>query len=98
MKVGYRFAVIVAGGQGTRMQNDVPKQFIEILGKPVLVYTIESFLKAGVDVLVLVLAKKYFERWENIKEKWLPNHSIRLVEGGDSRFHSVRNGLKGIER
>ena len=41
MKVGYRFAVIVAGGQGTRMQNDVPKQFIEISGKPVLVYSLE---------------------------------------------------------
>ncbi len=97
MKGGYRFAVIVAGGQGTRMQNDVPKQFIQILGKPVLVYTIESFLKAGVDVLVLVLAKKHFERWKSIKEKWLPNYTIRLVEGGDNRFHSVRNGLKGLD-
>ena len=58
MNVGSRFAIIVAGGHGTRMQNDVPKQFIEILGKPVLVHTIESFLKAEVDVLILVLAKK----------------------------------------
>ena len=56
MNIGCRFAVIVAGGHGTRMQNDVPKQFIEILGKPVLVHTIESFLKAEVDVLILVLA------------------------------------------
>ena len=64
MNVGSRFAIIVAGGHGTRMQNDVPKQFIEILGKPVLVYTIESFLKAEVDVLILVLAKKYFKIWQ----------------------------------
>ena len=92
-----RFAVIVAGGHGTRMQNNVPKQFIEILGKPVLVHTIESFLKAEVDVLILVLAKEYFKRWQSIKEKWLPNYSIRLVEGADSRFHSVRNGLKGVD-
>ena len=97
MNVGCRFAVIVAGGHGARMQNDVPKQFIEILGKPVLVHTIESFLKAEVDVLILVLSKKYFKRWGSIKEKWLPNYSIRLVESGDSRFHSVRNGLKGID-
>ncbi len=97
MNVGCRFAVIVAGGHGTRMQNDVPKQFIEILGKPVLVYTIESFLKAEVDVLILVLAKKYFKIWESIKEKWLPNYPIQLVEGGDSRFYSVRNGLKGVD-
>ena len=97
MNVGCRFAVIVAGGHGTRMQNDVPKQFIEILGKPVLVHTIESFLKAEVDILILVLAKKHFKRWESIKEKWLPNYPIRLVEGGDSRFYSVRNGLKGVD-
>ena len=97
MNEGCRFAVIVAGGHGTRMQNDVPKQFIEILGKPVLVHTIESFLKAEVDVLILVLAKEYFKRWQSIKEKWLPNYSIRLVEGADSRFQSVRNGLKGVD-
>ena len=97
MNEGCRFAVIVAGGHGTRMQNDVPKQFIEILGKPVLVHTIESFLKAEVDVLILVLAKEYFKRWQSIKDKWLPNYPIRLVEGADSRFHSVRNGLKGVD-
>ena len=53
MSLGRRFAVIVAGGQGTRMNNEVPKQFIEISGKPVLVYTLESFLRVEVDVLIL---------------------------------------------
>ena len=97
MKRGRRFAIVVAGGQGARMQNDVPKQFIEISGKPVLVYSLESFFRAEVDVLILVMAKKYFERWESVKKKWLPKHSIQIVEGGDSRFHSVRNGLKCVD-
>ena len=97
MTVGRRFAVVVAGGQGTRMNNEVPKQFIEISGKPVLVYTLESFLRAGVDVLILVMAKNQLSRWASVKEKWLPKHAIQIVEGGETRFHSVRNGLKWVE-
>ena len=81
MTVGRRFAVIVAGGQGTRMHNEVPKQFIEISGKPVLVYTLESFFRADVDVLILVMAKNHFERWARVKEKWLSKHPIQIVEG-----------------
>ena len=97
MSIGRRFAVIVAGGQGTRMNNEVPKQFIEISGKPVLVYTLESFLRVGVDILILVMAKNYFERWASIKEQWLPQYSIQIVDGGETRFQSVRNGLKWVE-
>ena len=97
MSLGRRFAVIVAGGQGTRMNNEVPKQFIEISGKPVLVYTLESFLRVEVDVLILVMAKKHLERWKSIKKQWLPKHSIQIVDGGETRFQSVRNGLKWVE-
>jgi len=97
MPVGRRFAVIVAGGQGRRMNNEVPKQFIEISGKPILVYTLESFLRVEVDVLILVMAKDHFERWASIKEQWLPKNSIQIVDGGETRFHSVKNGLKWVE-
>ena len=97
MTVGRRFAVVVAGGQGTRMHNEVPKQFIEISGKPVLVYTLESFLRADVDVVILVMAKNHFERWAIIKKQWLSKHVIQIVEGGETRFHSVRNGLKWVD-
>ena len=97
MPVGRRFAVIVAGGQGRRMNNEVPKQFIEISGKPILVYTLESFLRVEVDVLILVMAKDHFERWASIKEQWLPKQSIQIVDGGETRFHSVKNGLKWVE-
>ena len=97
MPVGRRFAVIVAGGQGRRMNNEVPKQFIEISGKPILVYTLESFLRVEVDVLILVMAKDHFERWASIKEQWLPKHAIQIVDGGETRFHSVKNGLKWVE-
>ena len=67
MPVGRRFAVIVAGGQGTRMNNEVPKQFIEISGKPVLVYTIESFLRAEVDVLILIINKNLYYFYPKLK-------------------------------
>jgi 2-C-methyl-D-erythritol 4-phosphate cytidylyltransferase len=97
MPVVRRFAIIVAGGQGTRMNNEVPKQFIEISGKPVLVYTIESFLRAQVDVLILVIAKNHLERWASIKEQWLPKQSIQIVNGGETRFQSVKNGLKPVQ-
>ena len=97
MTVGRRFAIVVAGGQGKRMHNEVPKQFIEISGKPVLVYTLESFFRADVDVMILVMAKNHFERWASVKEKWLSKQPIQIVEGGDSRFHSVRNGLKCVD-
>ena len=73
MTVGRRFAVVVAGGQGTRMNNEVPKQFIEISGKPVLVYTLESFFRADVDVVILVMAKITSNGGQASKNNGYPN-------------------------
>lgn len=88
-----RYAIIVAGGKGTRMQASCPKQFLLIAGKPILMYTLELF--GQVDELVLVLPTDDLERWEILCREHrftLPN--LRVCSGGETRFASVRNGLR----
>lgn len=89
--------IIVAGGSGTRMKQSIPKQFIEILEKPVVVHTIEAFLlyDPSIDV-VLVLPEAHFDTWLDIKASFLPNQSVRLAKGGHSRFQSVKSGLDQV--
>lgn len=92
------FALIVAGGKGTRMQSGIPKQFIEINGKPILLHTIEAFLKYSSKLsIVLVLPEEDMERGESICKKINVHHSITLQKGGDTRFQSVKNGLTKID-
>lgn len=92
-----RYGVIVAGGYGTRMNNPVPKQFLLLKGKPVLYYTINTFLKAFKDIsLILVLPEDVIPAGEKIIDTWFEGEHIRLTSGGHTRFHSVRNGLKLI--
>jgi 2-C-methyl-D-erythritol 4-phosphate cytidylyltransferase len=91
------YALIVAGGKGTRIKSDVPKQFIELNGKPILLHTVESFLKYSYDlVIVLVLPEEDIIKWELICEKYNFNSPITLQKGGDTRFQSVKNGLNKI--
>lgn len=88
------YCIIVAGGSGSRMNSDIPKQFIELNGKPILMHTIEKFIVAIPSIkIVIVLASAYKAQWVNLCEKH--NFSIRfeLADGGDTRFHSVKNGL-----
>ncbi|MBR4131143.1 MAG: 2-C-methyl-D-erythritol 4-phosphate cytidylyltransferase [Bacteroidaceae bacterium] len=88
------FAIIVAGGKGLRMGGEVPKQFLPIEGKPILMHTIEAFRKAldGVEI-VLVLPADQHDYWQ----KLCKDHdfcSPKLIsKGGETRFHSVKNGL-----
>src|SRR5690554_3337809 len=89
--------VIVAGGKGYRLGADIPKQFISIAGKPMLMHTIESFNNYDSSVrIILVLPKDYLSLWQQlcVKHKFVLKHII--VEGGDTRFHSVKNGLKEV--
>jgi 2-C-methyl-D-erythritol 4-phosphate cytidylyltransferase len=89
-----RVAVIVAGGSGTRMGREIPKQFLTVNGKAVLLYTIEAFLNAFVDIrIILVLHKHYLEYAKQLIGESNIHHAIEFVEGGDSRFQSVKNGL-----
>ncbi|GAA0878946.1 2-C-methyl-D-erythritol 4-phosphate cytidylyltransferase [Algoriphagus jejuensis] len=90
-------AVIVAGGKGTRMGTEVPKQFIPIGGKPVLMHTLEVFAQADPDIfLVVVLPKKDFQLWIDLCHKYDFLMPHQLVAGGSSRFQSVKNGLDEI--
>jgi 2-C-methyl-D-erythritol 4-phosphate cytidylyltransferase len=100
-----KYAIIVAGGSGSRMGSDLSKQFLPIHGKPILVHTIEKFLSYSSDIqLVIVLPKKDFLIWEQIISTptthsliQLLNHSIIITEGGATRFLSVKNGLAKIQ-
>jgi 2-C-methyl-D-erythritol 4-phosphate cytidylyltransferase len=87
-------ALIVAGGKGTRIKSDVPKQFIEVAGKPVLIHTLEAFFTYSDSIsVVLVLPDEDFGRWEAIRKKFKFDKPVTLQKGGATRFQSVRNGL-----
>ncbi|HRH61662.1 MAG TPA: 2-C-methyl-D-erythritol 4-phosphate cytidylyltransferase [Chitinophagaceae bacterium] len=88
-----KFAVIVAGGAGTRMGNAVPKQFLLLHGKPVLWYTIDAFLRAYADMqVVLVLPAEYIRAGEEIAAMF--DERISITAGGSTRFDSVKAGLQ----
>jgi 2-C-methyl-D-erythritol 4-phosphate cytidylyltransferase len=88
-----KYAVIVAAGSGTRMGKDIPKQFLNLGSKPILSHTLDAFFSAYGDIeVILVLASRYMKWGEEIALSY--NHSsILLVEGGRTRFQSVKNGL-----
>jgi len=91
------YLIIVAGGTGKRFDSKIPKQFLNIAGKPLLMHTISVFYNYSKEIeIFLVLPHKYFEFWENLclENKFEINH--RLVEGGSERFYSVKNALKFI--
>lgn len=92
------YALIVAGGKGTRIKSVLPKQFIELNGKPILLHTIEAFLRYSDKIkIVLVLPEDDFEIWNSISKKFNFTHPIVLQRGGETRFQSVKNGLSKIE-
>ena len=92
-----KFAVIVAGGTGNRMNNIIPKQFLLLNGKPVLYYTIRSFLSAYDDLqLILVLPAEYISVGQGIVDTFFDHQRIRITAGGKTRFHSVQNGLQMV--
>ena len=89
-----KYAVIVAGGSGTRMGSSTPKQFLLIQGKPVLYYTIKAFLDAFPSIeIILVLPESQMELGKEIMDGYFTEANIRLTTGGETRFHSVKNGL-----
>ena len=92
------YAVIVAGGSGSRMKSDRPKQFLELLGRPILAHTVEAFLKAlESPVVVLVLPASHLEEGREIMRTHFPDADIRFVVGGEQRFHSVQRGLAEVD-
>ncbi|MDP1728054.1 MAG: 2-C-methyl-D-erythritol 4-phosphate cytidylyltransferase [Bacteroidota bacterium] len=91
-----KYALIVAGGKGLRMDSEIPKQFLELKGLPVLMHTITAFSKfTDIDIL-LVLPKEQIAYWQALCVQYNFNIPHQIIEGGETRFHSVRNGLKQI--
>ena len=89
-----KFALIVAGGSGSRMNAAVPKQFIEINGRPVLMHTFDVFLQYDTQIeFILVLPKEQVELWKSLCKKHNFNLVHKIALGGETRFDSVRNGL-----
>lgn len=87
-------ALIVAGGKGLRMGSELPKQFLPIGGKPVLMHTLEAFHRfdSAID-LILVLPEEQQGYWKQLCEKHRFTIRHLIVNGGETRFHSVKNGL-----
>ncbi len=90
--------IIVAGGSGTRMGAEIPKQFIELKGKPILMHTLQGFQEADNAMeLVLVLPSNQLELWKNLCHQHQFNVPHVIASGGKTRFLSVRNGLSKVE-
>ena len=90
--------MIVAGGTGKRMRNIVPKQFLLLNDKPVLWYTLDTFLRAYNDIkIILVLPELFIEKGNLLIQTFEKKDDIKIVAGGDTRFYSVQNGLKEVK-
>ncbi len=89
-----RYAIVVAGGKGERMGTAVPKQFLPMGGQPVLMHTIRAFAEADVAVgIIVVLPEECHGHWDELCLRHGFSVPYRLASGGDTRFHSVKNGL-----
>ncbi len=92
-----RIVIIVAGGSGTRMGADIPKQFLPLLGKPILIHTIETFLAIpSITEIILVLPTSQIPVWFDLCKKHHFDIKHIIVEGGETRFQSVTNGLMKV--
>ena len=88
------YIIIVAGGKGLRMGTDIPKQFLPIGGKPVLMRTLERFREYSADLqIILVLPKAQQDYWKKLCQKHNFTVEYQLTDGGETRFHSVQHGL-----
>lgn len=91
----HNFAIIVAGGTGARMLSSVPKQFLLLNGKPVLMHTVEAFYKSrSKPKIILVLHAGFHQYWEQLCAEHNFRIPVILVKGGETRFHSVKAGLE----
>lgn len=93
------YVLIVAGGKGLRMGTDIPKQFLPVGGKPVLMRTLETFYAYSQDIqIILVLPRDQQNYWKKLCEEYHFTIPHRIADGGETRFHSVRNGLELVDK
>lgn len=93
-----KYVIIVAGGKGLRMGSDLPKQFLPLGGKPVLMHTLEVFRRYDAALhIILVLPREQQDFWKQL----CAEHDFRIehqvADGGETRFHSVKNGLALVQ-
>ena len=92
-----RYAILVAGGKGLRMGSDIPKQFLPLRGRPVLMHTIDVFRRTYPDIhIILVLPREQQDYWRQLCGQHDYDVELCVADGGETRFHSVRNGLSLI--
>ncbi|MEO8795175.1 MAG: 2-C-methyl-D-erythritol 4-phosphate cytidylyltransferase, partial [Daejeonella sp.] len=92
------YAIIVGGGSGSRMESEIPKQFLLLKGKPLLMHTIEAFHFSTLHPeIILVLNVDFHKYWEDLCKQFNFNIPYTLVKGGSQRFFSVKNGLKAVK-
>lgn len=92
------YVVIVAGGSGTRMKREIPKQFIPVAGKPILMHTVEAFERASPGIeIILVLPESQVLGWKSLCAQYHFEVPHQITHGGDTRFQSVKNGLRQID-
>ena len=92
------YVIIIAGGVGSRLGAPVPKQFVEVLGKPVIAYTMEHFQNhPDIDAIELVCVEGYQEHLKDIADKYGITKVIKIVKGGSEYERSIMNGVAGLE-
>ena len=92
------YAIIVAGGSGSRMQSKTPKQFLLLAGKPILMHTINAFIHYSKNLsIILVLPDFAIDQWITLCTKYKFSYPLKIVAGGNTRFQSVKNGLDIID-
>ena len=89
-----KYAIIVAGGKGLRMGGELPKQFIPVEGRPVLMRTLDTFYACDAEIeIILVLPRDHQPYWQELCCEYQFAVPHRIADGGATRFHSVQNGL-----
>ncbi len=93
-----KYIVIVAGGSGSRMKASLPKQFLLLQGKPILQHSLEKFHSCMPEAkMIVVLPTSHFKTWEDLCEKHHITVPHQVIEGGGTRFQSVKNALEEVE-
>lgn len=92
-----KYVIIVAGGSGKRMGSEVPKQFLLVAGRPILMHTVEAFTRTSDEFkFILVLPEEHFTTWDELVKKYNFKTPVTLVAGGKERFFSVKNALAHV--
>ncbi len=92
-----RTVIVVAGGSGKRMGSKIPKQFLEIGGKAILIRTLENFIHFDPDMqVILALPESQMNYWDELTIDWEYAKKVQVVKGGSERFYSVKNALNAV--